>query len=38
MSVTVSKNIKTHIQNKYDIEINWFKAETFVSLSSELIY
>jgi hypothetical protein len=33
----MSKNIKTRIQNKHDLEVNWLLAENFVPLQGELI-
>jgi hypothetical protein len=33
----MSKNIKTRIQNKHDIEANWLQAENFKPLAGEII-
>jgi hypothetical protein len=33
----MTKNIKTRIQNKHDLEVNWLRAESFIPLQGELI-
>lgn len=33
----MSKNIKTRIQNKHDLEVNWNAATGFIPLKGELI-
>lgn len=33
----MSKNVKTRIQNKYDIEANWLNAVNFIPLAGEII-
>lgn len=33
----MTKNIKTRIQNKHDLEVNWLQASDFVPLQGELI-
>ena len=33
----MSKNIKTRIQNKHDLEVNWLLASNFIPLQGELV-
>ena len=32
-----AKEVKTRIRNKYDLEVNWMRAENFIPLAGELI-
>ena len=31
------KEVKTSIRNKYDLEVNWMRAEKFVPMAGELV-